>query len=291
MGQNSADALHTWLECAKLAFADRESCYGDPRFSDVPLAELLSNSYTDTRHALVDPRRASLELRPGLGRLPRGWPLVGDGHAPSQEPQALAASRGRGDTTHLDVVDRDGNFVSATPSGAWIPSSPVIPALGFPIGTRAQMFVLDPEHPNALAPGKRPRTTLTPSFAQLEDGRLLAFGTPGGDQQDQWTVQMFLNVVDFAARDLQTAIDAPTVHSLHMPDSFYPRLSSPGAVAAESRIAAHVLEELELRGHGVRRSGPWEHGRVLAVSRDPATKCCEAAASPRFAIAAAAALP
>jgi gamma-glutamyltranspeptidase/glutathione hydrolase len=291
MGQNSADALHTWVECAKLAFADRESCYGDPRFSDVPLAELLSNSYTDTRQALVDPRRASLELRPGLGRLPHGWPLLGDATAPTQEPQALAASRGRGDTTHLDVVDRDGNFVSATPSGAWIPSSPVIPALGFPIGTRAQMFVLDPEHPNALAPGKRPRTTLTPSLAQLADGRQLAFGTPGGDQQDQWTLQMFLNVVDFGARDLQTAIDAPTVHSLHMPDSFYPRRSQPGAVVAESRIAAQVLEELALRGHQIRRGGPWEHGRVLAVARDPATGRCEAAASPRFAIAAAAVLP
>ena len=291
MGQNSADALHAYLECAKLAFADREACYGDPRFTDVPLAELLSNSYTETRRLLVDPAHASLELRPGLGRLPRGWPLVGDAPVASSEPQALAASRGRGDTTHLDAVDRDGNLVSATPSGAWIPSSPVIPTLGFPIGTRAQMFVLDPEHPNALAPGKRPRTTLTPSLALLADGRRLAFGTPGGDQQDQWTVQMFLNVVDFAARDLQTAIDAPTVHSLHMPDSFYPRLSQPGAVAAESRIAANILDELELRGHEIRRGGPWEHGRVLAVSRDPATGCCEAAASPRFAIAAAAALP
>ena len=290
MGQNSSQALHTWLECAKLAFADREACYADPRFADVPLAELLSDTYTETRQALVDPERASLELRPGLGRLPRGWPLVSGEPAPSQEPQALAASRGRGDTTHLDVVDRDGNFVSATPSGAWIPSSPVIPALGFPIGTRAQMFVLDPEHPNALAPGKRPRTTLTPSLAQLADGRRLAFGTPGGDQQDQWTVQMFLNLVDFAARDLQTAIDAPTVHSLHMPDSFYPRLSQPGAVAAESRIAAQVLEELERRGHRIRRGGPWEHGRVLAVSQDPRTGLCEAAASPRFAIASAAAL-
>jgi len=290
MGPNSADALHTWLECAKLAFADREACYADPRFAEVPLAELLSDAYTEKRLALVDPARASLELRPGLGRLPRGWPLVSEAPAPSHEPQALAASRGRGDTTHLDVVDRHGNTVSATPSGAWIPSSPVIPALGFPIGTRAQMFVLDPEHPNALAPGKRPRTTLSPSLALLADGRRVAFGTPGGDQQDQWTVQMFLNVVDFAARDLQSAIDAPTIHSLHMPDSFYPRLSQPGAVAAESRIDANVLAELERRGHRVRRGGPWEHGRVLAVARDPATGCCEAAASPRFAIAAAAAL-
>ncbi len=290
MGQNSADMLHTWLECAKLAFADRDACYADPHFANVPLAELLSDGYTEMRAKRLDPARASLELVPGLGRLPRGWPFVAGEPAPSQEPQALAASRGRGDTTHLDAVDRDGNFVSATPSGAWIPSSPVIPALGFPIGTRAQMFVLDPEHPNALAPGKRPRTTLTPSLARLADGRRLAFGTPGGDQQDQWTVQMLLNVVDFGARDLQTAIDAPTVHSLHMPDSFFPRTSQPGAVAAESRIDAGVLEELERRGHRVRRGGAWEHGRVLAVSRDPETGRCEAAASPRFAVATAAAL-
>jgi gamma-glutamyltranspeptidase/glutathione hydrolase len=162
LGAGSADVLHLYLECAKLAFADREACYADPRFADVPLAELLSDAYTQKRRALVDPARASFELRPGLGRLPRGWPRLAEGAVRPQEPQALAASRGRGDTTHLDAVDRDGNFVSATPSGAWIPSSPVIPALGFPIGTRAQMFVLDPEHPNALAPGKRPRTTLTP---------------------------------------------------------------------------------------------------------------------------------
>jgi gamma-glutamyltranspeptidase/glutathione hydrolase len=291
MGRNSADALHVWLECAKLAFADREACYGDPRFADVPIADLLSDTYTEKRRTLVDPARASLELRPGLGRLPKGWPWVADAPAPSQEPQALAASRGRGDTTHLDVVDRHGNMVSATPSGAWIPSSPVIPALGFPIGTRAQMFVLDPEHPNCVAPGKRPRTTLSPSLGLLPDGTRIAFGTPGGDQQDQWTVQMFLNVVDFAARDLQSAIDAPTVHSLHMPDSFFPRTSQPGAVAAESRIDAGVVDELARRGHRVRRGGAWEHGRVLAVSRDPDTGRCESAASPRFAIAAAAALP
>ena len=279
------------IECAKLAFADREGSYGDPRRGDVPLAELLSDAYTEKRRALVDRARASLELRPGLGRLPAGWPRIAGQPAPSQEPQALAASRGRGDTTHLDAVDREGNLVSATPSGAWIPSSPVIPSLGFPIGTRAQMFVLDPAHPNALEPGKRPRTTLSPSLARLADGRMLAFGTPGGDQQDQWTLQFFLNLVDFGARDLQSAIDAPTVHSHHMPDSFYPRQSQPGVVAAESRIAADAQDELERRGHRLRRAGPWEHGRVLAVARDPASGVCEAAASPRFAIAAAAALP
>ena len=289
-GQNSADALHWLVECAKLAFADREGSYGDPRAASVSLGELLSDSYTEKRRALVDPARASLELRPGLGRLPAGWPRIAGQPVQSLEPQAFAAARGRGDTTHLDAVDRDGNLVSATPSGAWIPSSPVVPSLGFPVGTRAQMFVLDPAHPNALEPGKRPRTTLSPSLARLADGRMLAFGTPGGDQQDQWTLQLFLNVVDFGARDLQSAIDAPTVHTHHMPDSFYPRQAQPGVIAAESRIAGEVLVELERRGHRLRRSGPWEHGRVLAVARDPASGTCEAAASPRSAVAAAAAL-
>ncbi|UCE87061.1 MAG: gamma-glutamyltransferase, partial [Deltaproteobacteria bacterium] len=161
MGAGSVDALHTYIECAKLAFADREACYGDPRFAKVPLEELLSEGYSERRRRLVDRERASYELRPGLGRLPAGWPLVAEGAPAPAEPQALAAALGRGDTTHLDAVDRAGNLVSATPSGAWIPSSPVIPELGFPIGTRAQMFSLDPEHANALEPGKRPRTTLT----------------------------------------------------------------------------------------------------------------------------------
>ena len=290
-GQNSADALHWQIECAKLAFADREASYADPRFADVPMAELLSDAYTEKRRLLVDRASASGELRPGLGRLPAGWPRVAESRVTPQEPQAQAAARGRGDTTHLDAIDREGNAVAATPSGGWIPSSPVVPALGFPVGTRAQMFVLDPAHPNALAPGKRPRTTLSPSLARLPDGRIAAFGTPGGDQQDQWTLQFFLNAVDFGARDLQAAIDSPTVHSHHMPDSFYPRLAQPRVVAAESRIAPETLAELERRGHLLRRAGPWEHGRVLAVARDPATGLCEAAASPRFAVAAAAALP
>jgi gamma-glutamyltranspeptidase/glutathione hydrolase len=292
-GAQSPEVLHTWAECAKLAFADREACYGDPRFVEVPLGLLLSDSYTDERRVLIDPKRASLELRPGRGKLPRGWPLVAPAaeRAVPQEPQAWAASRGAGDTTHLDAADRHGNLVSATPSGAWVSSSPVIPDLGFPIGTRAQMFVLDPEHPNALAPGKRPRTTLTPSMARLADGRLLAFGTPGGDQQDQWTLQFFLHVVEFGVRDLQEAIDAPTVHSLHMPSSFFPRQAEPGLLAAESRLPEETLRELERREHRVHRAGPWDHGRVLAVARNPESGLCEAAASPRSQVAYAIALP
>jgi gamma-glutamyltranspeptidase/glutathione hydrolase len=290
-GHNSVDALHIWIECAKLAFADREACYGDPRFARVPLDELLSEAYARERRKLVDPERASLELRPGRGRLPEGWPLLATGAELHAEPQALAASRGKGDTTHLDAADRFGNAVSATPSGAWISSSPLIPELGFPLGTRAQMFALDPAHPNALAPGKRPRTTLTPSLARLPDGRLMAFGTPGGDQQDQWTSQLFLDLVDFGFRDLQAAIDAPTVHSLHMPSSFYPRTAHLGAIEAEDRIDPAVLSGLEARGHRVRRNGGWLHGRVMAVTHDRESGLFEAAASPRSQVAYAAVLP
>ena len=297
MGHNSVDALHTLLECAKLAYADRDACYGDPLFADVPLQELLSERYAEKRRAQIDPTHASLELRPGLGKLPQGWPLFAEGNPPTIEPQAMAAEQersrvasGRADTTHLDAADRWGNLVSATPSGGWIPSSPVIPELGFPIGTRGQMFSLDPAHPNSLAPGKRPRATLTPSLARFPDGRRVAFGTPGGDGQDQWTLQFFLNTVDFGVTDLQAAIDAPTVHTRHMIESFYPRLFRPGLSIAEERIPNAAIRELTRRGHRMWRSGPWDHGRVLAVARHPKTGLCEAAASPRSRVAYAATL-
>jgi gamma-glutamyltranspeptidase/glutathione hydrolase len=153
------------------------------------------------------------------------------------------------------------------------------------------MFALDAEHPNALAPGKRPRTTLTPSLALLPDGRRMAFGTPGGDQQDQWTLQFFLNLVEFGMRDLQRAIDAPSVHSEHMPSSFYPRTLDTARVAAERRIPEEVLAALEARGHRVRRGGGWDHGRVMAVTHHPETGLLEAAASPRGCVAYAGVLP
>jgi gamma-glutamyltranspeptidase/glutathione hydrolase len=288
----TTDALHTLVEVAKLAFADREACYGDPDFSDVPLDRLLSRSYAEERVGLIDPDKASLEQRPGLGAYPAGWPWVEEGEPVPAEPQAFAASKGRGDTTHLDAVDAQGNLVAATPSGAWIMSSPVIPELGFPIGTRAQMFSLDPRHPNRVEAGKRPRTTLTPSLADLPDGRRMAFGTPGGDQQDQWTLQFLLQLIDFAPEgDLQQAIDAPTVHSMHMPSSFYPRTAQPGWLGAESRLPAETIAGLAERGHRVLRSGAWEHGRVMAVTHRPDTGQCEAASSPRSVVAYSIVLP
>jgi gamma-glutamyltranspeptidase/glutathione hydrolase len=272
LGHNTADYLHIYLECAKLAFADRERYYGDPEFVSVPLGLLLSDDYAAERREMVDARRASLEQRPGSiasasTAVATGdrWPVV------------------TGDTTHVDVVDRWGNLFAATPSGGWIGSSPVVEGLGFPLGTRGQMFYLHEQHANSLVPGKRPRTTLTPSLA-LRDGQpWLAFGTPGGDQQDQWALQFFLNVVDFGM-DLQEALDAPTVQTTHFPGSFYPHASNPGGVRAESRISAEVLDELTARGHSVSIDGPWSHGQVSAVARET-NGVLSGAASPRGRVA------
>ena len=287
------DALHTWIETGKLAFADREACYGDPRHVEVPMDLLLSPAYNAQRRALIDPASASLELRPGQGQLPEGWPRVAaaDAMGTPMEPQAIATAKGRNDTTQLVATDRQGNVIAATPSGGWLPSSPVIPDLGFPMGTRLQMAVLDERHPNALLPGKRPRTTLSPSLARLADGRVMAFGTPGGDQQDQWPALFFHDVVDYGETDLQAAIDRPTLHSDHMPSSFYPRQARPGVISAETRIPAETLAALAARGHRITRSGDWEHGRVMAVTHRSSDARCEAAASARGAIAYAAVLP
>ncbi|MBI2191363.1 MAG: gamma-glutamyltransferase family protein [Planctomycetes bacterium] len=270
MGHNSADYIHTWIEAAKLAFADREAYYGDPRFSPIPLERLLDKGYAAERRSLIDPARASLEMRPG--------------DAQSVLTRRPSSGHGRGfasDTTHLDVIDSEGNLLAATPSGAWISASPVIPGLGFPLGTRGQMFLLEPGHPNALEPGKRPRTTLTPSLVLREGRPFMVFGTPGGDNQDQWTCQFFLNFVDFGM-NVQAALDAPTFHSLHFPGSFYPRTSEPGHVAVEARIPEGVRRELENRGHVVRISPDWSHGRCLAIWRDDRTGTIFGGASPRL---------
>lgn len=269
LGHNTPDYIHTWIECAKLAFADREFYYGDPEFADVPLPRLLSEEYNRARRALIDPNRADLRLRPGAAG-PRPLELI-LGDARSYD----------GDTTHLDAIDAEGNMIAATPSGGWIPSSPVIPALGFPLGTRAQMFSLDPRHPNALQPGKRPRTTLTPSLVTRQGRPWMVFGTPGGDQQDQWTLQFFLNVVQFGM-SIQEALDAPTFHSQHFPSSFYPRAQYPGRVVVEERIPEAVRAELERRGHEVVVTGPWSNGRVLAIRTDPARGVIFGGASPRL---------
>jgi gamma-glutamyltranspeptidase / glutathione hydrolase len=259
MGHASAEYVHTITECAKLAFADREAWYGDPDFFDVPMDMLLSREYADERRALVGDD-ASPDLRPG-GDDPR---LPGPVGAVQLAPGVGEPTRG--DTVHLDVVDRWGNMVAATPSGGWLWGAPVIPELGFPLGTRAQMFWLEEGLPNSLEPRKRPRTTLSPTLAARDGEPYLALGTPGGDQQDQWTLHVFLAHVHFGM-NLQAAIDAPNHHTEAFPSSFYPRETVPRHVAVEDRAGEETIDGLRERGHDVEVSGPWTLGRVSAVSR------------------------
>ena len=281
-GGEGADFVHRVTEAAKLAFADREAWYGDPGFTDVPLKELLSAEYAAERAALVDDARASLEQRPGTvaGRTP----FVPPAHVAQRTPADRTTGEPtvqRGDTCHVDVVDSRGNMVSATPSGGWLTSSPVIPELGFPLGTRAQMFWLDPASPNALAPGRRPRTTLSPTLVTGEDGQaVLAIGTPGGDQQDQWTFTALLRILN-GVSDLQEALDAPMFHTNAFPSSFYPRETVPGDLVVEPGLGEDVIAELRKRGHRVQVSAPWSLGRLAAVARDPETGELRAAADAR----------
>ena len=286
MGHNSADYLHTWIEAAKLAFADREARYGDPKFDDVPLDVLLSDGYAESRAALIG-AKASLESRPGdLGDGAPEYAMrdVGEDNRlalgiGAREVRDLGLGHSHmGDTTHLDAMDAEGNAVAATPSGGWIGSSPVIAGLGMPLGTRGQMFYLNPNRPNALEPRKRPRATLTPTIAARDGEALMAFGTPGGDSQEQWTLQFFLNRIEFGMNP-QEALDAPTVHSVHFPSSFYPRPSYPGRVIAESRVPSAVLDDLARRGHEIETTGAWSNGKVTCAERDPARGVLSAAAS------------
>jgi gamma-glutamyltranspeptidase/glutathione hydrolase len=302
----SAEYVHLLIEGCKLAMADREAWYGDA--AAVPLDELLSDAYNAGRRALVG-EKASYELRPGSpgGRTPRlsaharvvaadepGFGALGVGEptaakSPTSpvpgEPDVGADGGTRGDTCHLDVVDRWGNMVAATPSGGWLQSNPVVPELGFPLGTRLQMTWLEDGLPNSLTPGRRPRTTLTPSIALRDGVPVMAFGTPGGDQQDQWQLHFFLAVAlrdgVRGGLDLQGAIDAPNWHNEGFPGSFYPRGMRPGSVTVESRMSADVVEELRRRGHHVTVGDAWSEGRLCAVARDPRTGVLSAAANPR----------
>ena len=277
--------IHLQVECAKLAFADREKFYGDPDFVKVPIETLLSDSYNDERRRLISDR-ASLELRPGsvagLGgavqmRLEDGQRLA-VGSLGTGEPTVGRMGEVRGDTVHFDIIDRDGNMVSSTPSGGWLQSSPVIPELGFCLGTRAQMFWLDESHPASLAPGKRPRTTLSPTLALRDGEPYLAWGSPGGDQQDQWTTQFFLRHVH-TGFNLQESIDAPAWHSEHFPISFWPRTARPGVLVVESRVPEATVDELRARGHKVEIGPDWSEGRLTAASRVGTRR--RAAANPR----------
>ncbi|MBI3770159.1 MAG: gamma-glutamyltransferase family protein [Deltaproteobacteria bacterium] len=271
LAHNGADYIHTLAEAAKLAFADREQYYGDPAFVDVPLAALLAAPYAAARRALIDRTRAVDAQRPGDPR--RGAALLTDAEV------FAARDWGRG-TVYVAVVDSARNMASFTPSGAWIATSPLIDGLGFPLGTRVQTFFLDPHHPNALVPGKRPRTTLTPTLVLHGGEPAMVLGTQGGDQQDQWTLQVFLNLVEFGM-PVQDAIEAARFSSVHFPSSFFPHDAVPGGLRVEGRIPVAVRDALAARGHTILLDDDWVAGDVLCIRVDPRHGVLHGGADPR----------
>lgn len=287
MDPNGAEFVHTVIEAMKLAYADREAYYGDPDFSDIPMEHLLSDEYNTERRTLIG-AQASLEQRPG--RVP-GFEHLADayierskrdfkvGNVAAQEPTMSHLTEKRGDTVHLDIIDRWGNMVASTPSGGWLQSNPVIPGLGFPLNSRAQMYWLEDGLPTSLGPKRRPRTTLTPSLAE-KDGTQLVFGTPGGDQQDQWQLIWFLRFVHFGL-GLQECMDQPLFHSMHFQGSFFPREVKPGEMMIEPNVGDAVIADLRARGHKVTVAEPWTVGRLTAALREP-DGMLRAAATPRL---------
>ncbi|SHE34173.1 gamma-glutamyltransferase 2. Threonine peptidase. MEROPS family T03 [Loktanella atrilutea] len=288
MDPNGADFVHWVTEAMKLSFADREAYYGDPDHTNIPTDTLLSKDYAAIRRAMIG-AEASLDQRPGeiVGHdlwvreaLKRASAEVADTGVGAGEPTMAHLSEKRGDTVHIDVIDRWGNMVSATPSGGWLQSSPVVPGLGMPLNSRAQMFWLTEGLPTSLVPGRRPRTTLSPSIAGRNRRASMVFGTPGGDQQDQWQLMFFLRHVH-GMTNLQAAIDAPLFHTAHFQGSFYPRATDPGHLMVEPSFGEGVIADLRGRGHRVQVAEPWSVGRLTAASRD-ASGLMRAAATPRL---------
>jgi gamma-glutamyltranspeptidase/glutathione hydrolase len=260
---------HTILETLKLALADRDAWYGDD--GSTPLDILLSPEYAAERRGLVADV-ASADQRPGSpgGRSPRIpttgiATAAGDGLAGTGEPTVARNGATRGDTCHIDIADQFGNVLSITASGGWLQSSPYIPALGFCLGSRLQMTWLEEGLASSLRPGQRPRTTLSPTLVLGAGGTVLALGTPGGDQQDQWQLTFLLRHL-VGGYGLQQAIDAPNLHTTSATESFWPRERVPGGAVIEDRVGPDVIAGLRQRGHDVTESGAWTLGRLSAVS-------------------------
>lgn len=272
LGHNSADYLHIVIETIKLAFADREQYYGDPEHTEVPIDALLSDDYARLRRDLVDTSVANPEIRPGD-------PVNNNALLPASK-RLGGAAWGAG-TVHVDVIDREGNMAAFTPSGAWIKSSEVIPALGFPLGNRLMTFYLGPSHhPNLIAPGKRPRTTISPTLVYKQGKPWMVYGSMGGDQQDQWMLQFFLNRAVFGM-EIQQAIEAPKFSSEHFPGFFAPHDHFTNRVVVEPMIGAETLKNLGEKGHDVVEVGDWTEGYLLAAARDPESGLLEAGFDPR----------
>ncbi|MDE0545698.1 gamma-glutamyltransferase family protein [Microbacterium sp. C7(2022)] len=271
---------HTIIETLKLVLADRDAHFGE----GMDAARVLTDEFIAQRRTQLE-ATASQEWRPGILDGQRGFtpPLIArppSTGAGTGEPTVSRTGDTRGDTCHIDVVDRWGNIVAVTPSGGWLQSSPTIPELGFCLGTRLQMTWLDPQAPSALRPGARPRTTLTPTLVLRDGYATIALGTPGGDQQDQWQLPMLLRML-VGGWSAQEAIDAPTLHTIAMVESFWPRSWDASGVIVEDRLGSAVIEGLRRRGHVVTTAGDWRLGRLSAVGIDRARGTLWAAANPR----------
>lgn len=284
MGHLSADSIHTIAEAMKLAYADRDRYYGDPDFTQVPMIGLLSKAYAGERRALIDPRRASMEQRPG-----NPLPFSGDSHpgqltTPAADPhtQRIGTAGESGDTTAIEVVDRDGNLFSATPSSGWMLGGAFVAGdTGVPMSNRMQAFRLEPGSPNLLAGGKRPRTTLTPTIVTRDGAPFLAIGTPGGDSQDQQILQVLLNVIDYGM-PLQAAVEAARFNTLGIQSSFDDHRIEPGVLEIERSVPEAVRQELEARGHRLRLYAPQTYSTgVVAAGVDPVSGRLRGAADVR----------
>ena len=280
MGHNSPEYIHTVVEALKLVLADRQAHYGDPDFADIPVDGLLSKEYAATRAKLIDPERAAPELPPpgdpwrysaGGGAPPRVSVPAGGSEAPD-----VAKHEG---TTHIAVLDSEGNMVCATPSGGSFGKSVFFPELGCALSTRIEMFNLEEGHPNVLSPGKRPRTTLV-NYMVLKAGvPIMTIGCPGGDHQTQANIQLILNTLLFGM-DPQEAIEAPRFATDSVTNSFYPHVYYPGQLSMEEGFPAETEEALSALGHGVVRESVCGMGATIA-RRDPETGVLSAGADPR----------
>ena len=291
MGHLSAGSIHVMTEAMKLAYADRDRHYGDPAFVKVPMTGLLSKAYADSRRALIDPMRASLEQRPGN-------PLPFDGPTTAMQACGDAATSGcatpdphirrvgtpgeSGDTTAIEVADKDGNLFSATPSSGWLLGGAFVAGdTGVPLSNRMQAFRLEPDSPNIVAPGKRPRTTLTPTIVTRDGAPFLAIGTPGGDSQDQQILQVLVNVIDFGL-PLQAAVDSARFNTLSIQSSFGDHRIDPGVLEVERGVPEAVRKDLEARGHTLRLYPPVAYSTgIVAAGVDPATGKLRGAADVR----------
>jgi gamma-glutamyltranspeptidase/glutathione hydrolase len=275
MRLNSTDYIHTLVEALKLAYADRDTYYGDPRFNKIPSDMLLSKAYATERRKLIA-QDASLEFRPGkIGEAPPKHPFYAD-ITRYKIPDALLAK----DTTCVDAIDKDGVAFSATPSGAWMPSY-VVGDTGIPLTQRAQSFLLVPGHPNELAPGKRPRVTLSPTLVTNPDKTVIALSTPGGDNQDQGLLQVLFDAVLFGM-NAQAAVEAPRFQTEHLVSSFDNHAMSAGQLLLDERTLPQVVADLQRRKHLVEIRSRYQSGSAPVFVRLTPFGLIEAGADPYY---------